>query len=142
MPAQLVLHPGHVDGIAPIMPRTVRDKADQAAERLCGFAGQVGQDLTDHVHHIEVLPVITPTNIVGLAHPSTTDHRVDGRAVIVDVEPVAPVRPIAVDRDRHTLETRTDNGGDKLLIMLIGAVVIGTVGHTGGEPVGLVVRPY
>src|SRR5215831_11537718 len=96
MPAKFSLELGRVDGIAPIMSGAVLDKTDQAAELLCGFSSQFGQHLTDDIHNIEVLPVTTATNIVGIAHPSTTENNVDGRAVIFDIEPVAHVRTVAI----------------------------------------------
>src|SRR5215510_13368408 len=134
MPAKLSLDLGRVDGIAPIMPEAVLDKTDKAAELLFGFPGQFGQYLTDDIHNIEVLPVTTATNIVGIAHPSMTEHNVDGRTVIFDIEPVTHVRTITVYWDGLSLQTRTDNGRYKLLIMLIRAVIIGAVRRNCWQP--------
>src|SRR5262249_44490617 len=109
---------------------------------LFGFSSQCSQYLTDDMHNVEVLPVTKATNIVGIAHLSMTENNIDGRAVIFNIEPVAHVRTITVHRDGLSLQTRTDNGGYKLLIMLVRAIFIGTVRQGCWQPVGLVVRPY
>src|SRR5262245_20438214 len=124
------------------MPRAVLDKTDKTAELLCRFSDQFGEYLTYHIHNVEVLPVPTAANIVGIAHPSMTEHNVDGRAVIFNIEPVAPVRTITIYWDGLALQTRTDNGGYKFLIMLVWAVIIGTVCGGSWQPIGLVIRPY
>src|SRR5919108_1510870 len=63
IPAKLCLYLGRIDGVAPVMPKAVRDKTDKAAELLFRFSDQFGEYLTDHMHNVEVPPVITTTNI-------------------------------------------------------------------------------
>jgi len=74
-----------------------------------------------YVHEVSILS----TNIVGIAHLSMAENVVNGRAVIFDIEPVTHVGTVAIYCDGLSLQTRMDNGRDKLLIVLIRAVVIG-----------------
>src|SRR5262249_651070 len=103
MPTKLCLYLGRIDGIAPIMPRAVLDKTDKVAELLYRFSNQFGEYLTDHIHNVEVLPVTITTDIVGITHPSMTEHHVNSHAVIFNIEPIAYVGTVPIYWDRLSL---------------------------------------
>ena len=84
---------------------------------------------------------MTTANIVHLAHPSATENSVEGRTVIFDIQPVTHIRAIAIDWNRLFPQTRLDNGRNKLLIVLVGAIIIRTVCRDCWESVGLIVSP-
>jgi hypothetical protein len=95
--------------------------------------------MTDLMHNVEILPVTTTTDIVSITHPSMTENNINGRAVICDIEPVTHVRTVAIDGDGLSQQTRTDHRGDKFLLVLIGAVIIGAVRRHCWQAIGLVV---
>src|SRR5262245_4032620 len=85
VPAKLCLDLGRINGITPIMPRTVFDKTHQTTELLCGFCGQVGQYPTNHIDQVQILAAMTTTNIVHLTDPAATEHSVEGCTMIFDI---------------------------------------------------------
>jgi hypothetical protein len=127
VPAQFLLDLSYIDGIAPIMAKTVWHKTDQASVCLHGFSTQLTHDSTDRVYNVQIPPIIAATNVVHLAYTPTADDGVNTTAVILDIQPIAHIRPIAIHRDGLAPETSADNGGDKFLSILEGAVIIGAV---------------
>jgi len=65
----------------------------------------------------------------------------DGGAVL-DVEPVADVLPLAVDRKTLPFEHVQDHEGGELFEELVGAVVVRAVREGDGEVVGVVVGAH
>jgi hypothetical protein len=58
--------------------------------------------------------------------------------VVLDIEPVADVQALPVDRDRLARERVQDDDGDQLFGEVEGAVVVGAVGHHHRQAVGFV----
>ena len=69
-----------------------------------------------------------------------SQHEQDAGAVVLDVEPVAHVAAVAVDRQRLALERVEDHQRDQLLGELVRAVVVRAVGDQRRQAVGLVSR--
>ena len=65
------------------------------------------------------------------------DGEHEGFGVVVDVEPIALVGAVAVDRQPLALEGVERDEGDELLRELPGAVVVGGVGDEGGQAVSV-----
>ena len=66
-------------------------------------------------------------------------HELDAPAVVVDVQPVADVAPVAVERHLAAVEQVGDEQRDDLLRELVGAVVVAAAGDRDVEAVGAVV---
>ena len=62
------------------------------------------------------------------------EHEQDAGAVVLDVEPVAHVAAVAVDRQRLALERVQDHERDQLLGELVRAVVVRAVRDSTGRP--------
>ena len=62
--------------------------------------------------------------------------------MVLDVEPVAHVAAVPVDRQALPLDRVQDHEGDELLGELVGAVVVRAVGEEGRQAVRLVVRAH
>src|SRR5262249_46576403 len=89
-PTQLTLDLAIVDRVATVVPGPVAHVVDQ---RL-GFS----QLTQDRAHDLEVGAFGTATDVVGLTlAPRLADPR-DRITVVLDVDPVAYVHPVAVDR--------------------------------------------
>jgi len=67
------------------------------------------------------------------------DDEIDGVAVVEDIEPVANLATLAVDRDGLVLDTIGDAKGNKFFGELVGAVVVAGVADGNGKVVGAVI---
>jgi hypothetical protein len=127
--------------IAPIVTLPVGDEADQAGELIYRFASEFRQNGTEEMDDVQILPPILASNVVCLPHAPAAENKVNTGRVILYIQPVADVGAIAIYRDGPTFEARADNGGDELLCVLEGAVVVRTVGG-GGQSVGVVIGSH
>src|SRR5262249_45098002 len=87
-PAELV-HLLGVDRVAPVVARAVLHGLDQGL----GLAGE----LKDLACEDDVLDLVAAADVVDLAVDALSEHQVDARAVVQDVEPVAHVAAVAVE---------------------------------------------
>src|SRR5262245_40957035 len=94
------------------------------------------------MYDVPIPPVVAAPDIIGLTHPATPHDGVNGRTVVRDVQPVAPVGPIAIHGNGLVLQAGTDDGRDELLRVLAGPLISGTVGGRRGQPVDVVVGRY
>src|SRR6266536_5819195 len=112
--------------------------------RAVGDGGYVGlglaQQIEDRARQRHVLDLVAAADIVDLPRLPLAEDEVDGRAVVEDVEPVAHVPAVAVERHRPVLQRIGDEERDDLLGVLVGAEVVAAPrddhGQTVGEPVG------
>ena len=111
------------------MAGAVLDVLDQ---RLVG-AGQLDHPLD----HLDVLALVGAADVVGLAGAALHQHRVDAAAEVLDVEPVADLLAVAVDRQRVAVQGVEDDQRDQLLRVLARAVVVGAAHDRGLDPVGV-----
>ena len=108
--------------VAAVVAGAVGDVLDQ---RLVG-AGQLDHPLD----HLDVLALVGAADVVGLAGPALHQHRVDAAAEVLDVEPVADLLAVAVDRQRVAVERVQDHQRDQLLRVLARAVVVGAAARS------------
>ena len=100
------------------------------------------QDGADGVDDLEVGAFVAASDVVGLSGSAFVIGQVDAPAVVEDVEPVADVSAVAVDGDGIARRGVADDGGDELLVVLLGAIIVRTVGDDGVEPVGVAVAAH
>src|SRR5262245_54941135 len=105
-----------VDRVAPIMAQTILHRLDQ---RL-GLAGK----LEDLPREDDVLDFVAAPDVVDLALAPLAQHQVDARTVVEDVEPVAHVAAVAVERQRPVVEGVGHEERNDLLGILIGPEVV------------------
>ena len=96
LPAQLA----GIDGVPPIMPWTVNDML----EPVRGLAHELEQQSDDGA----VALLTVGTDQVGLPQPALLDDRDDGIIVIIDVNPIADVEPVAIEAGSHAIEDAGD----------------------------------
>src|SRR6266702_4330693 len=95
LPSQVPLDLGGVDGVAAVMPRPVLDESEQSAVLApVPFQLPVHQ-IADLVDDVDVLPLIVAADVVDLAEPARLEDRINGAGVVLDVEPVSDVQPVA-----------------------------------------------
>ena len=136
LPAQFPPDLRRVDGIAPVMAGAVLHEAD-----LFTVIGRTWlkfiQPLADQVDDVEVAPLVAAADVVDLARNAPFDHRLDATAVILHVQPVAHVLPVAVDGYRLAFQRIEDHQRYQFLGKLVGTVIVGAVGGQHRQPPGV-----
>ena len=92
------------------------------------------------VDEVPVGGLVAGADVVDLAGRALAQHQVDAGAVVVDVEPVAHVQAVAVERHLRAVEQVGDEQRDDLLGVLVGPEVVRAAGDHDRQAVGLVVR--
>src|SRR4051794_11753389 len=118
-PAELSAQLGAVDRVATVVPRPVRDELE-AVLRTTQLAQHGG-------HDVAVAPLAVGTDQVGLTGPALLGDGPHGCVVVVDVDPVAHVEPVAVELRCDPVDDVRDLPRDELLDVLVRAVVVGAV---------------
>ena len=78
---------------------------------------------------LDVLRLVSPRDVVGLSGLSGVEQEIDRRRVILHVEPVAHVAPVAVQRQRMAVDRVRHEERDQLLRILIGPVIVRGARH-------------
>ena len=115
-PAEFRVDLRRVDGVAAVVALAVSDVLDE----VFGLA----ELLEDGLDDVDVGTLIVAADVVDLADAALLQDQVDGMAVILDVEPVADVLAVAVDRQLLVGQRVDDHQRDELLREVVRAVVI------------------
>ena len=89
-PAELDVNLCRVNGIAQDMTGSVLDKDEKGLK----FA----HDSQNRFDNIYIALLIVTADIVDLAYPAVMNNEIDSAAVILNIEPVADIESLAVDR--------------------------------------------
>src|SRR5918992_3025961 len=117
--------------VAAVVPRPVGHVLDQ---RL-GGAGVLDDPLDD----LDVRRFVGPADVVDLAGLAALEHDADPAREVLDVDPVAHLHPVAVDRELVPVEGVEHHQGYQLLRILVRAVVVRAAADHRLEPVGVAV---
>ena len=107
-------------GVATIVPGAIRDAGDERAWRA--------DDLQHAVDDFDVRQMTGAGDVVDLAVAAALEHREDRAAVVVDIQPVAHLQTVTVDRQRLALQGVRDHERNQLLGELIRPVVVRRAG--------------
>ena len=118
---------GGVDGVAHVVALAVGDVGDEAL--------RLAQLLADELHDVDVPHLVVAAHVIHLTHTALADNEVDGPAVVLYIQPVPDVQPLAVHRQRLVHQGVGDHQGDQLLGEMVGAVVVGAAGDSHGQAV-------
>ena len=132
LPAELRVDLRRVDGVAAVVALAVGDVLDE----VFGLA----ELLEDGLDDVDVGALIVAADVVDLADAALLQDEVDGAAVILDIEPVADVLAVAVDRQLLIGQRVDDHQRDELLRKMIRAVVIRAARDCRRDLVGAVIR--
>ncbi len=138
-PAEFGLEARAVDGVAAVVAGAVFDVGDEPAQARGIEVGFFGDKLDEPLEEADVLPLVLAANVVGAAALAFAHDGPDRLVVVLDIEPVADVPPIAVDREGLAFEHVEDHEGDEFFGELIGAVVVRAVGEGERQAIGVVV---
>src|ERR1700722_15642352 len=126
-PVQRLLAARWVDLVAEIVAGSIADKADQAfarASRIRNAPVEVG---ADRLYDLKVGARLSTADGIGLAGCSGLDHANQRLGMGLDEQPVAHVRPIAVDGQVLALQRVQGDQRDQLLRELPRAIVVACV---------------
>lgn len=129
---------GGVDFVAEIVTGPIGDEADQAAARAGGVGDFFVENSADGGDDVEVGAGLAGADGVGGAGCAVEGNEGEGFGVVIDEQPVAHVRAIAVDGQGFAIERVEQDEWDEFFRELPGAVVVGGVGDDGGHAVGMV----
>src|SRR5215470_6215837 len=127
-PAELVRLLG-VDRVAPVVAGAILHGLDQGL----GLTGQL-EDLSGKD---DVLHLVATADVVDLTVDTLAEHQVDTRAVVEDVEPIAHVAAVAIERQGLVVERVRDEEWDDLLGVLVRAEVVGRARDHDGDAMGV-----
>ena len=141
-PAELALDLARVDRVASVVAGPVGHVLDQAEVRALGIGPHLVEQGADGLDDLDVRLLVPAADVVGLADPAARQHLADRGAVVLDVEPVAHLHAVAVDRQRLAGEGVDDHQRDQLFGEVIGPVVVAAVGGEHRQAVGVVPGPH
>src|SRR5712691_7154941 len=134
LPAELAAELCRIHRIAPVVAGPVGDKADEARVRPMGRGWrELVEEAADLGHDLEVGALAVTADVVALARPPANEDGMQRAGVILDIEPVADIVALAVDRDRLTRQRLQDRERDQLFREMIGAVIVRAVAHHGRQ---------
>src|SRR5216683_5055284 len=134
-PAELALNLAGIDRVTRVVPRPVRHEGHKPRMRRACREACVEQP-ANSVNHVEVSRFGARPDQIRLADAASCNDPPQCRHMVVDMQPVADVRALAVDRQRLASYCIEHHQGNELLRKLIGAVIIGAVRHQDWQPVG------
>ena len=123
-PTEFSLQFGRVDGIAEIMTGTVGNVGYQVQTVPLWIAKQTVNGLDDNLYDVDVFPLVETANVVCLVYLAVVEYNVDGTGMVNNIEPVAHVLALAIDRQWLAVADIVDKQRDKFLWELIRTVVI------------------
>ena len=126
LPAELAAELGGVDGVAAVVAGAVAHPVEVVLVPAEG--------LEDLAQHSDVVQLAVGADEVGLADAALREDCPHGGAVVLGVDPVADVAPVAVELGAPAVDEVRDLARDELLHVLVGAVVVRAVGDGGLEP--------
>src|ERR687891_806874 len=115
-----------VDRVAAVVTGPVLDVPDERR-------AHTGQ-LDDAPHDVEVLQLLAG-DVVDAAGLALAQDELDPRAVILGVQPLAPLAAVPIDREREAVERVRDEERDQLLRILVRSVRVCAARDGGVHPV-------
>src|SRR5579875_66915 len=129
LPAQLALAFAAIDGITAIVAGAIRHVANQRF--------RFTQSLEQGMGQLQVGTFGTAAQVVNLTDPAALPHSENAGTVITNVNPIADILAITVDRHRLITEQITDEQWNQLFRELIGTVVVRTARDKGRKVEGM-----
>src|SRR3954447_6999155 len=133
-PAELAAQLAGLDRVAPVVPRAVGD--------VVVGVGILAHQLEDQCNHVAVVHLGFGADQVGLPDTAAVDDGPHRIIVVVDVDPVTDIEPVAVELGPDAVHHVGDLPRDELLDVLAGTVVVRAVRDRGPQAEGAHPRPH
>lgn len=82
------------------MAKAVGDIGDKVKVGALRSAEQTVDGLDDGLDDVDVLPLVETADVIGLGYLSVMENHIDSTCMVDDIQPVAHVLALAVDRKR------------------------------------------
>ena len=82
------------------------------------------KNLTNRADYFQICLFVVSAYVICLAGASLVINQINCAAVIFNPEPVPNILPCPINGDGFMSETFADNGGDKLLGILPGSIIV------------------
>lgn len=100
------------------------------------------QEITEHMHHFNILPFVVATDVVGLPHFTLGNYRLESPGMIFHIKPVSDLITLAVHGQRFSLQGIEYHQRNELLGKVVGAVVVRAIGEDHRQAIGAMPGPY
>jgi hypothetical protein len=97
------------------------------------------KDRAECANHIQIGLLVPASDIVRFAEFACIENTPDGRTVIPDIEPVADLLAITVDRQRLKRKCIEDAQGNELFREMEWPVIVRAIGGQNRQAVGVMV---
>ena len=98
--------------------------------------------VTEQFHDFQVLFFVMSTDVIRLPYATFIQNLNNCFAMILNIEPVADVEAIAVDRQCLVVKDIINHQGDKLFRKLVWPVVIRAIGNCHRQTIGVMIRAH
>ena len=95
---------------------------------------------TDEAYNFEIGLLIPAPDIIDLARAALFEHALKRRAMIGDVNPVADVLAVTIDRYALIGESPMNDEWNQFFRKLEGSIIVGTVDRKNRKPVSMIER--
>ena len=151
LPAELGADLGRVDGVAAVVAGSVGNEGLQVAvsakaarreRRVLRRRQNLLESGADALDGVDIRLLVLAAEVVLLSDPALLENEPDTGAVVLDVQPVAHVHTVAVDRQRPPFDRVQQRQRNQLLRKLVRPVVVGAVGDQHRQAIGLVIGAH
>ncbi len=140
-PAEFFAQARRVDGITGVVTGPIAHEGHQITVRPVARCEPV-ENVADRADQLQVRPLVLAPDVVAAPEHTLFQYEEERVGVILDIEPVANIGSVAVDRDRLARERVQDDDRNELFREMVGAVIVGAIGQDHREAVGLMPRPH
>ena len=142
-PAEIALDLRRIDRVAAIMAGAIGHVRDlRFAFSSVGERPALVDERADRLHDMDVLALGVAADVVDLADAADLEHAADRGAMILDVQPVAHVASVAVDRQRLAGERLLDHQRNEFLGKLVRPIVVRAVRRQRRQSVRVMERAH
>ena len=128
-PAKFSLNLAGVDGVASVMTGAILDVGNLGfVGLLVGAWAKLIKNGAQCVDNVEVGLFVPATNVIGFTKLAGFEDAADCAAMVLDVEPVADLLSVTIDRQRLARQGVVNDERDELFREVVRAVVVGAVG--------------
>ena len=106
------------------MTSTVGDIGYQFQTMSLRITQQTVNGLDDNLYDVDVFPLVETANVVCLVYLAVVEYNVDGTGMVNNIESVAHVLSLAIDRQWLAVTDVVDEQRDEFLRELVRTVVV------------------
>lgn len=91
--------------------------------------GQFFQQTANRLDYVQILTLVVPADVICFTHGPGGRYAIQRAGMILHVQPVADLLPVAVYRQRFARQRVKNRQWDQLFREVVRAVVVGAVGN-------------